>query len=171
MSIEIPEYVTAEGNVNVYFLPAGADLEALTVAEFTAGVDITCYLPTAWEGFTTEQSRGEQTRMCLKETFEVLGKVKRGLSDLTYTVLPQAASSDDANKVKAMLEQDVTGVVVVRRGLSAGTAIAASQKYHAIRTTVGASTPNTTGSDEFAPITDTTSLSASGPLVEGAVAA
>lgn len=171
MTTEIPEYVTAEGNVNVYFLPAGADLEALTVAEFAAGVDVTCYLPGAWDGFTTDQSRGEQTRMCLKETFEVLGKVKRGLADLTYTVMPQSADNDDANKVKAMLAQGVSGVIVVRRGLAAATAIAASQRYDAIRTTVGARTPNTTGADEFAPITDTSSLSAAGPLVEGAVAA
>lgn len=171
MTASIPESVAAEGNVNVYFLPAGVNLAALTVAEFTAGVDITCFLPEVWDGITGEQSKGEQTRMCLKESFEVLGKIKRSISDLTYTYLPQEDGTDPANKVKTMLATGSNGVVVVRYGLPAPTAIAAAQKYDAIRSTTGVQNKNTKGSDEFAPLTITQSISAQGALTEGAVAA
>lgn len=171
MSVEIPEYVVSQGHVNAYVLPAGVDLEALTVAEFAAGVDVTCFLPTMPEMFTTEQARGEVTRACMTETMEVLGKIKRGVADLTYTVLPQAEDTDPANKVKSIVAENASVVVAVRRGPLADVAIAADQKYHALRATVGAITPNTAGGDEFAPITDTASFGTNSGLVEGVVAA
>jgi hypothetical protein len=168
---EIPEYVTAQGNVNVWWLPAIADQEEITLAEMTAGVDITCYLPTAWEGITAEQARGEQTRMCLNESFEVLGKIKRGISDFTYTYLPQAADADPANEVKDAMDEGTNGFVVIRYGLPAATAPAATQKVESIAAEAGAQSKATTGSDEFAPLVINQSLSASGPLVQGALVA
>lgn len=171
MTTEIPEYVTAEGNVNVYWLPAIADQEEITLAEMTAGVDITCYLPAAWEGITAEQTRGEQTRMCLKESFEVLGKIKRGISDFSYTYLPQAADADPANEVKDAMEEGTPGYVVVRYGIPASTAPAVAQKVESIKAVAGAQSKATTGSDEFAPLVVNQSIASQGPLVPGVLAA
>lgn len=170
MTSEVPEWVAAEGNVNVYFLPAAANMAAITTAEFAAGVDITCYLPSAWEGITGEQNKVEQTRMCLSESFEVLGKIKRSLSDMTYTYLPQDEASAAGNKAKSMLAAGTSGVIAVRYGIPSPTPIATGQKYDAIRTTTGIQNKNT-GGDEGAPLTITQSLSAVGQLVEDGVVA
>lgn len=172
MTATVPEWVAAQGNWNAYWLPAAADMEAITVAEFTAGVDITCYLPDpAWDGIGGEQERGEQTRACLRESFEVLGRIKRSIADVTYTVLPQEDLTDPANKVASLLAEDSTGVLVIRRGLDADTAIAADQKYSAIRATAGLQKENVGAQDAFAPTTNTSSFSATGALVKGVVVA
>lgn len=166
MTTEIPEWIAAEGNVSIYYLPAAADLSKITMAEFAAGVDITCYLPTAWEGITGEQNKVEQTRMCLKESFEVLGKIKRSISDFTATYLPQAGPDDPANKVKTMMAGGSNGVIAVRYGVEAITPIEVGQTYDAIRVTNGLQNKNTTASEEGAPLTYTQSVSAQGGLVE-----
>ena len=169
MTAEIPEWVAAEGNVAVFFLPAAANLAAITTAEFTAGVNITPYMPEVWEGITGEQAKIEQTRMSLKESFEVLGKIKRALADATYTHLPQEDNTDPANKVKAALASGNTGVIAVRYGPDANAAIAAGQKYDAIRIATGVQNKNTRAANEGGPLTITQSFSAQGALVEDGV--
>ena len=170
MTSTIPEWVAAQGNWNAYVLPAAANLAEITVAEFGAGVDITCFMPDPnWDGIGGEQSKGEQTRACMRESFEVLGRIKRSIADVTYTVLAQAASNDPANKVATLLSEGADVVVVVRRGLPSETAIAANQKYSAISATVGMAKENVGGSDDSAPTTNTSSFSAQGGVVKGTV--
>lgn len=172
MTATVPEWVKAQGYWNAYWLPAAADLSAITIAEAEAGVDITCYLPDPqWEGIGGEQERFEQTRACLQESFEVLGRIKRNIADLTYTVLPQAEDTDPANKVAAMLAEDSSGVLVIRRGKAASEALEAGDRYSAIAATAGLQKENLGGADAGAPTTNTSSFSASGALVKGVVAA
>lgn len=172
MTATVPEWIQAQGFWNVYWLPAAANLEAITVAEFAAGADITCYLPDPqWDGIAGEQEKFEQTRACLQETFEVLGRIKRSISDLTYTVLPQGDETGEGNKVAALLEEGAQGVVVIRRGKQAKLPIAPADKYSAIRATAGLQKENLGGADAGAPTTNTTSFSASGQLTKGVVPA
>lgn len=157
MTVTIPEYVTAEGNVKVAYVPAIASLTAPTAVELNAAaaVDITCYLPETWGGVTAEQSRGTQRRMCSKETFETLGRTSRSVADITYTYLPQGTTSDPGNKVKTALTPGSKGYLVVRYGPAATTAFAAAQKVDILPVEVGAPSKNTGGADEFAPLTIT----------------
>lgn len=171
MTVSIPEYVTAEGNVKVAFVPAIANLSAPTVVELNAGVDITCYLPETWAGVTADQAKGEQRRMCSKESFETLGRIKRAISDFTYTYLPQALGTDPANKVKTKMAPGTHGFLVTRYGPDATDAWAADDVVDVLPAECGAQNKNTGGSDEFAPLTITQGLSATGVLVEDAVVA
>lgn len=169
MTATVPEWVQARGYWNVYWLPAASDLTAITLTEFAAGVDITCYLPDPqWDGVTGEQERFEQTRACLLESFEVLGSVTRGIGDLTYTVLPQEAPTHDGNAVSSALAPGTAGVMVLRRGKIASSAIAVGDKYSALRATAGLQKENM-GGDDGAPTTNTSSLSATGTVVSGEV--
>ena len=171
MTVSIPEFVTAEGNVKVAFVPAIANIAAPTVTELNAGVDITCYLPETWGGITADQARGEQRRMCSKESFEILGRITRQVADFTYTYLPQEDSSDPANKVKTTMAPGTPGFLVMRYGPAATDAWAAADVVDVIPVEAGAQTKNTGGSDEFAPLTITQGVSATGVLEEDAVVA
>lgn len=173
MTVSIPEFVTAEGNVKVAFVPAIANLAAPTVAELTAtgAVDITCYLPETWGGITADQAKGEQRRMCSKESFETLGRIKRAVADLTYTYLPQSPDTDAANKVKKALATGVNGFLVTRYGPDATDAFAVGDVVDVLPIEAGAQNKNTGGSDEFAPLTITQGISATGVLEEDAVVA
>lgn len=171
MTVTIPEFVTAEGNVKVAFVPAIANLSAPTTTELAAGVDITCYLPETWGGITADQARGEQRRMCSKEAFETLGRIKRAIADFTYTYLPQAAATDPANKVKKTMAPGTNGYIVTRYGPDATDAFATADIVDVLPAECGAQTKNTGGSDEFAPLTITQGVSATGVLVEDAVVA
>jgi len=171
MTVTIPASVTAEGNVKVSWVPAITVLAAATLAELNAGTDITCYLPEAWGGITGEQAKGTQTRMCSKETFESFGRVKRGISDFTYTYLAQALGTDEGNKVKTAMAPGTSGFIVVRYAIDATTAWAATQKYDVIPALTGAQHKIPSGSDEFAPLVVTQAVVATGLLVEGVAAA
>lgn len=168
MTSEVPEWVAAEGNVTVYFLPAAANLAAITVAEFTAGVNLTPYMPTTYGGITGEQNKIEQTRMSLTESFEVLGKIKRSLAEATFTHLPQEDAAHVGNKVKTALASGSNGVVVIRYGVPAPTPPAAGDKYDAIRVTTGIQNKNIP-TEEGAPLTVTQGFSTQGALLEDGV--
>lgn len=170
MTITVPEYVPAQNYVSVYFLPAIASQAAPTVAEFTAGVDITPYLPVDWTGITGDQAKGTQTRMALPESFEILGRVTRSISEFVYTYLPQKISTDPGNKVYTMMAAGSPGYIVVRAGVPTTTAIATTQKVSSIKVITGVQNENTTGTDEFAPLTVTQSVSAQGVPVKGTIA-
>jgi hypothetical protein len=165
MTATVPEWVSANATVAAWFVPAiVASSGAPTAAEITAGVKLTCYLPTPWEGITAEQAKGEQTRMCLNESFEVLGKTSYSVADMTYTYVPQELGTpgEDGNEVYEELVPGTLGFVVVRYGLAHETAHAAAQIVDSLAVQVGTQNKATTGSDEFAPLVVTSGFSARG---------
>jgi hypothetical protein len=167
MTVTLPDYVAAENNISVWFLPAIASpTGAPTVAEFTAGVRLDPYSPDQWGGVTGDQAKGTQTRMGIRDIIEQLGKLTRGLADFTLTFLPQAAGSDPANKAKTAMAQGTTGFLAVRYGVAIETAIAAAQKVDTIAIICGVQNKNTAASDEFAPQTYTQAVAAKGVLKE-----
>ena len=165
MTVTIPDYVTAEGRIKVAFVPA-VTTTAPTLTELNAGVDVTCYLPENWGGVTGEQSKGEQRRMCSREVFETLGRVKRTAADFTATYLPQAAGSADGNKAKTAMAAGTQGFLVIRYGIDAIEPWTAGDKVDILPVTTGVQNKSTAASDEFAPLTYTQSVAARGPLVE-----
>lgn len=173
MTVVIPESVTAEGNVKVAFIPAGADPTAFTLAELNAatGVDLSCFLMPDWGGVTADQNKGESRRFCSTESFDRLGTIKRSIGDIVYTYLPQGDNTDPGNKAYTSLPKGTTGFLVLRYGLPAGDAWAADQKYDTVPVEMGARSKSATGSDEFAPLTVTQGIGATGVLVEDGVVA
>ena len=169
-TVTVPDYVPAQNYVSVFFLPTIASQAAPTVAEFTAGVDITPFLPVDWAGITGDQAKGSQTRMALPESFEILGRITRSISEFVYTYLPQAAGSDPANKVYTAMAAGSAGYIAVRYGVPTSTSIAATQKVESIKVITGVQNKQTTGTDEFAPLTVTQSVSAQAVPVAGVVA-
>jgi hypothetical protein len=173
MTVVIPESVTAEGNVKVAFVPAIASKSAPTVAELTAtgAVDLSCYLMPDWGGISADQNKGESRRFCSTESFDQLGTIKRSIGDIVYTYLPQATGTDPANKVYTALQKGTKGYLVIRYGLPSTTAFAAAQKVDLIPVEMGARSKAVAGSDEFAPLTVSQGIGATGVLVEDAAVA
>lgn len=173
MTVVIPASVTAQGNVNAVFVPAIANTSAPTTAEINAAgaVDLSCYLMPDWAGVTADQNKGEDRRFCSTESFDRLGTVKRTIADIVYTYLPQGTSAVAGNKVYTALPKGATGYLVIRYGLPTTTAFAAAQKVDIIPVQMGARSKSVQGTDEFAPLTVTQGIGATGVLVEDAVIA
>lgn len=171
MTLEIPESVVARARVSVRWIPAIDDTSAPTLAEWNAGVELTCYFPEDWEGLTAEQQQFEQRRMCAQEGWNEAGNVTRSIADVVYTYLPQAAVSAPGNEVYEALEPDAEGFLGIRYGLLVSAAAAASQKVDIVPARANARTKRTTGANERSPLVVSQGISARGPLVEDAVLA
>lgn len=169
MTATIPESVLAEANVEVVFVPAVAGIATptITVTEIDAGQRISCYLPSGWDGVTATQNKGQQTRFCTAESWEVLGTIQRSIADLTYTYVPQLLGTPggDGNEVYEALAGGTEGFLVVRYGKSAPSAFAANDIVDIIPAVCGPQNKNATGADDSAPLTVTQSIGQSGPTI------
>lgn len=173
MTVVIPASITAQGNVKVAFVPAIASVAAPTVAELTAtgAVDISCYLMPDWGGITADQAKGSDSRFCSTQSFERLGRITRSVADIAYTYLPQTVGTDVANNAYTKLTPGANGYLVVRYGKGAGVAFTVGDKVDILPVTLGAQTKAVSGSDEFAPLTVTQGIGATGVLQQDAVVA
>lgn len=169
MTESIPEYVQASGMVQVWWVPAIATPSAPTTTEMGAGVALACFSPDDWEGLTAEAEITEQTRMCLKETFEVVNRIKRGISDINLTYLPQEVTTDAANKAYSTLAEGAVGNLVVRYGADAQAAVATGDVLDVQPAEVVSRTKNTTASNDGGPLTFSAKFSAKPGFVEDAV--
>lgn len=168
MTVEIPDYVQAEGNVKAFFVPTVASFTSPDASSIeAAGVDISCFLMPDWDGPTAAQNTGEQRRFCSKQTFDVLGRVKWTLSPLMYTYLPQALGTpgDPANAMYEALAPGNEGVVIIGYGLNPADAFAAGDVVDLFPVECGAQMKPARGADEFAPLTVTQTLAVNGIAV------
>lgn len=165
MTVSIPESVTAEGNVKALFVPAIASVSTgPTVAELTAGIDVSCYLMPDWDGPSATQNTGEDRRFCSKQTFTRLGRSQWEVSPLIYTYLPQELGTpgDDANEVYETLSPDTAGYLVVAYGFDPADTLAANDVVDIFPIEAGIQVKQARGSDEFAPLTVTQTLAVTG---------
>lgn len=171
MTVEIPEWVAAEGNVKAVFVPTVADLSAPSIAIVNAGVDVSCYLMPDWDGPGGTQNKGEQRRFCSKETFDVLGRIKRNVAALSYTYLPQELGTPGApgNEVYEALAQGNTGVLVVGYGLDPADPFAIGDVADLIPVECGFQMKPARGADEFAPLIVTQELGVTGAVATDSV--
>lgn len=106
---------------------------ALTVAEWNAGVDITCDLL----GNGLDRSMSENAvvidRLCMRQTGEAPGTFAETVN-LTYGWNPQ---SEDTDTAYATLVPDSQKWLAIRYGIAHGTAGAAGQKVDVISTKPG----------------------------------
>jgi hypothetical protein len=116
-----------DGNMAVWLVPTIADPSAPTVAEITAGVDISCYLTPDGYAPTADQATITDDRLCSTETFGQPGRKTRGLT-LTGIDNTNSPHEDDANELVDTLVEGTEMFVVRRRGIPYTTAVAADQK-------------------------------------------
>lgn len=175
MSITIPESDTAEGNVKVTFVPGAiADLDAGTAAELNnaANVALDTFLMAGWAGLSSTQNKGQDRRFATKEGFDRLGRITRSLATLQYTWKPQEASGHAGNKAYTALAEGTTGYVAFGFAKDPADTWAAGDNYWLVPVECGAQNPDSTGSDEFAPLTISQEVGVTGTTVtDGVVAA
>lgn len=172
MTVEIPESVTIKGKVSVTWLPALADISKPTVAELAAGLELTCYFPTEWEGVNMEQSSNEQGRMCTADTWTVLGNTKRTATNVQYTAIPQMLGTPGApgNEVYEELRPGKKGFLAIRYGKDAREDKAAGDVFDILGVECGSRQKPTKGDNESSPVVVDQGFSSTGVFEEDAVA-
>lgn len=107
-----PEAVPTDGNVKWVFMETVANPAAATVAEFTAGLDISCYLTgDGWQPGTDEAVVTDE-RACSRQTYEQPGRFTDSLS-VRYVHNPKSPAD---NEMFLALPQGATGFVGARWG-------------------------------------------------------
>lgn len=86
--------LTSEGNVKVHYLPAVVDKDAPTLAEITAGTNLTPFLPTAGVGVDWTQNNSSTPMLDESFTSESVGTESAAI-ELTF-VRHELDADDDA---------------------------------------------------------------------------
>lgn len=109
-ALDVPISMPADGTVKVIFIPtiAGA---APTVAEVTAGTDLSCYLTADGWNPTTDEQVTTDSRLCTKQEFEQPGRVTESL-EIQYVF----NIDEDEDEARQTLSQGVTGYLGARWG-------------------------------------------------------
>lgn len=111
--------IKSAGEGSVYFLPAVADPESITLAEFAAGVPLSCTLD-AWNPTPTQNAQ-TFTKYCMKTTAERAGTITWQVAPIRYEYDPTDLANPDYPHVAEMTEGRI-GFLVDRRGYEARTA-------------------------------------------------
>jgi hypothetical protein len=171
MTVTIPDWVPADGNVKAVWVPTVASMTAPSAAVVNAGIDVSCYLMPDWDGPGGTQNKGEQRRFCSRETFDVLGRIKRNIAALMYTYNPQELGTPGGpgNEVYEALAEGNEGVLVVGYGIDPADDFAAGDVADLIPAEAGFQAKGARGSDEFAPLTVTQELGVTGSVAVDSV--
>lgn len=124
MSVSFPDGIAALGNAALWYLPAVANKAAPTIAEFTAGINISCGI----DGFapTGEQASAPVTRYCSTSSFETPGRVTMTGPTIEFAYDPQDPAAPEFEWYST-ITSGVTGFLANRLGMPYATAIAATQ--------------------------------------------
>lgn len=130
-----PPGIDAAGNGALWFVPAIADINAPTVTEIEAGVNLSCALYSF--GITVEQASTDRTRYCYREAVQRPGRVTRTIDRIRYDYDPQNPDSAEYGYYTE-LTPGRHGFIVDRRGLDARTELLAAGQYvHITPVTLG----------------------------------
>lgn len=129
-----PVAVAADGNIRVAWCTT-LTTSAPTAVQCTAGTDLSFYLTPDGLQPGVDQQEVTDDRLADAQTFEIPGRYKFTLGSLRYVFNP---TSTPDNAAYTALAINSAGFIVVRWGLPAATAFAASQKIDIWPATVGA---------------------------------
>lgn len=118
-----PTAVAADGNVRIFWVTT-ITLSAPTVAQLTAGTELSYYLTPDGFSPTTDEQEITDDRLADTQTYENRGRHRFGLGNIRYVTNPAAPTHDVA---AVTLVDNVAGYMVVRWGMDADTAWAADQ--------------------------------------------
>ncbi len=173
MTVVFPTGVTAEGNVKAQVVPAIAVKTAPTLAEVTAGIDISGFVMAGQFTLAGDQGSGANRRLGSKQTFQRLGRENPAIEPIQYVYYPQATAPDANNKAFETLVSGYAGFIVVRYGLDAQTvAWAATQKVDVWPVEFGVQRKDPPPEDdEFALLTVTQAVAVTGVVERNATIA
>lgn len=158
-----PALVRAFGNDSWAFVPAIADVTAPTTAELTAatGFNLSCSLFGEQEGMGASTEKVTlPRRLCETETYESNGPTSYSMSDLQVSFDPQAASGADGKKAWEALDDNATGFLVRRQGVTSTEDFAAGQFVDVVPVQLGVKVPTktSTGADGVYSFTQAVSI-------------
>lgn len=135
MSVDIfPSGKTSPGN-NTWIW---TETEPLLLADLTAGLDISCYLPASAVEITFDQARDDDTRGCDEATRQSFGAVTYTWDEISFIVDPQGDGTEPGNMAAGTILPDSTGYVSIRMGVKNGTAPSATEKWDKYMVQTGA---------------------------------
>lgn len=151
MTVTLPETTDSYGAMSLVALTsAPADLEAVTLAEITAGENISAHMigdwwPTAAQNKVTRQRKMFQTR-----TNQKLGTVTWDTPRLRYTYNPQTIDTPGSagNEAYEALPEGAEVYLLQRLGKAGDAAFAASDTYRAFPVDLGVQVPGVSAEDE-----------------------
>ena len=144
MSVDIfPSGQTSPGN-NTWIW---TDTEPLLLADLSAGLDISCYLPASAVEIAFDQAREDDTRGCDDATRESFGAVTYTWDEISFIVNPQGTGAEPGNMAAGTILPDITGYVSIRMGIKSGIAAVATHKWdkYMVQTGAGHNTPLQSG--------------------------
>lgn len=165
--VAFPTGIDVAGKNKLQFVPTLADAQNPTVAEIDAGFPIECAIYD-WQP-KADQPTSTESRFCLREDIESLGKVKYSIDPIKYVYDPQRPKeATGLYGHYAKLEEGLSGFIIDRRGLDYDTvAYQAGQFVDVYPVTLGVKnrTPIDTGNKDSAQkYTVEQSVAVSGPV-------
>lgn len=151
MTIVMPETTDTFGNLSLVVLSsAPADLEAATVANLTAGENITCHAVGDWWPTATTNKVSRQRKMCQTSVTQALGTTTHDTPALQYTYMPQEVGTPGAsgNEAYEALPAGATVYLVQRIGKDGKSAFVAGDNYRLFPVELGPQIPGTSSEDE-----------------------
>lgn len=132
-----------DGMMRVVWAPTIANIAAPTVAELTAGVDLTPRLLP--DGLNTPVDTGEVDTSKMSSTANSARVGRRNFSGLSVKYV--RGTEDGDTEVEEALVYGATGYLVVRRDIAYATAIAASQRVEVYPSQCKEPNPDSPGPD------------------------
>lgn len=145
-----PTLQRAYGNDAWGFAPAVADITTPTDTELTAvgGFNLSCSVFSDQDGVGASTDKVNLPQLlCETEQFEVNGPTTFSLPDFMVSFQPQAASGADGKKAWEALDDNATGFLWRRQGVSSTTDVAVGQFVDIIPVQLGTKVPTKTGND------------------------
>lgn len=153
MTVYYPTATNVQGMTKIQGVASIADMEAPDLSsEISAvgSVDLSCYLDD-WNVEIQQNEGSAPARLCTTVQLPVPGNTQFSAVPITYVYDPQAASSTNDNKAKALLSEGSIVYFVVRKGLDADSVDwAAGQYVEVYKVRCGRQNFTKTGTDEFA---------------------
>lgn len=130
MVLAIPPGIPANASWRTYYLPTMANPAVPSIATDLGGasaIDITNILVKGGMGLDVAVEKWKDERFGTTDVFEQNGATTWSVQEITYVIDPQTPTSA-TNKLYAAVKDGGSGYLVVRMGMSADAALAASQK-------------------------------------------
>lgn len=178
MTITMPETTKTYGAQGLLSLTAEpAAPAAMTSAEATAGVNITCHVLGSWWPTATTEKVARQRKMCQTKVTQSLGSTTWDAPALQYTYNPQTVGTpgSDGNEAYEELPEDAIRYLALRIGISGRDAFGATDAYRLVGVRLGPQVPTQSADDAGGEATITQELEfleeyADGPI-DGVIAA
>jgi hypothetical protein len=152
MTIIYPEATSVQGNTKIQVVASIASTSAPSLAteiNDAASLDISCFVRD-WNPELNSNQGNAPSRLCTTVQLPVEGNTQFSPIELRYVYDPQAATSTNDNKARALLTKGSEFYFVVRKGLDAqSTDWAASQYAEVWKIRCGRQNYVRSGQDEF----------------------